>query len=455
MDIRIRRVITIVFFLVFFIVSPFLLLYSSGYRYDFKRGAILRTGNIFIEAPDLREATIYLDGQPYSELLTKKLFIKNLLPGEYLVRIEKEGSYTWEKKLRVEPTLTTFVKDLILFTKHEPTVEIKKNIQDFSISPDKKLMAYLTVENGVQNVSIYNLEYPQEELIFQDPVNEPIQLEWATSSNKILVTTKDKAMVFKTSSFPIGTGISIAKKEHDLTRWDNQSDNFVYIASVNSINKYDLVTNTPEKIYQVLEATDKITDLQIESSNIIAIENDAQNTKVELINSASPSQIAALPLSENYFISEWTGNYLTVINRDLNKINLIRIKNGLDTSEILKENIITLDGSQATFSNDQQKLLITNDFELSYLDVNTRQVNLVSRFGQSIKKAMWYDDNQHVIINLDNKIIISDLSINTEKGTIQVTDGKNLNNAHLLNEKFLFFTGEVKSQQGLQKLRLR
>jgi hypothetical protein len=114
-----------------------------------------------------------------------------------------------------------------------------------------------------------------------------------------------------------------------------------------------------------------------------------------------------------------------------------------------------VDGSQAKFSNDQNKLLIINDFELSYLDIESRQINLISRFGQTIKKALWYNDNQHVIINLNDKIIISDLSINTEKGTIEVTTGNTLNNAQLLNEKFLFFTDQTKNQEGLQKLRLR
>jgi len=101
-----------VIFSITIIIIPLLLLYSSGYRYDFSLRKIVKTGSIFISTyPE--ESNIYLNNQPAAT--NTPILINNLFPNEYLVSIKKDGYFTWEKNLLVNFNKTTFANEIYLF----------------------------------------------------------------------------------------------------------------------------------------------------------------------------------------------------------------------------------------------------------------------------------------------------------------------------------------------------
>ena len=127
MTLRYRRIIYLVFIAVFLIIAPIITLYSTGYRYNFKKNKIEKTGILNIDSQP-RGALIYLNGQYQNKTPAR---FTNLLPDRYQVKVEKDGYYPWQKDLEVKSNLTTFAKDIVLFKQNLPVNIVAGEINIF------------------------------------------------------------------------------------------------------------------------------------------------------------------------------------------------------------------------------------------------------------------------------------------------------------------------------------
>jgi hypothetical protein len=89
-------------FVVFIIVIPSLILFSSGYRLNSKFH-LVKTGGIYFENNE-SDVIVKLDGKSIKKAgrFEKNLFIRNLTPKTYRVTVEKIGYRTWKKNIIVE-----------------------------------------------------------------------------------------------------------------------------------------------------------------------------------------------------------------------------------------------------------------------------------------------------------------------------------------------------------------
>ncbi len=113
---RRRRLYLIALFALFCAVVPAAFLYAAGWRYKPGFG-IVRTGGIFVSVP-YSGATISLDGAVVGEsgFLNHRLYLSDLAPSAYTVRVEEQGYRTWDKTLIVEPSLVTDAQALLIPT---------------------------------------------------------------------------------------------------------------------------------------------------------------------------------------------------------------------------------------------------------------------------------------------------------------------------------------------------
>ena len=140
MELKYRRIYAYSVIAIFVIIAPILILYTKGYRYDFKKNQIVKTGVLNIDS-NPRDASIVLNGK----LVKKKTqaVVKNLPPQEYQIAIEKDGYYAWEKELPVFPNQATLTNRITLFKKNTPALLSEENVSQFKVSPDYSLIAYL------------------------------------------------------------------------------------------------------------------------------------------------------------------------------------------------------------------------------------------------------------------------------------------------------------------------
>jgi hypothetical protein len=95
--------------LVFLVSLPFLYLYATGYRLDYRKPTnLVSTGGIYL-AVNQEDVEIYIDDVLSRELRSfrKAYYAQSLDAGTHRVHVQKEGYHTWVKELPVSKHLVT------------------------------------------------------------------------------------------------------------------------------------------------------------------------------------------------------------------------------------------------------------------------------------------------------------------------------------------------------------
>lgn len=91
------------FFSVLFVVfCPVIVFYSLGYKFDIKSKKFSKTGAIVIKTFP-KGVTAYLDGKKIEE--TSPVTLRELLPQQYFLTLDKEGFYPYQLTVEVKPSL--------------------------------------------------------------------------------------------------------------------------------------------------------------------------------------------------------------------------------------------------------------------------------------------------------------------------------------------------------------
>lgn len=178
--------------LLFFIISPLVVLYTAGYRYDFITHSIEQTGVISIDI-EPRDATVHLN----DVLIDKKLPIRlaNRAPGTYRVKISRNGYHTWEQDIRVESKKTTYIRDVALFAQHDfarilPT-EIEKNIISSYTAPQGDVAILLTKKEDIEELFIVNLNTEIITPLIRTDSLKNLDVLWSPYGNTVAISFLD------------------------------------------------------------------------------------------------------------------------------------------------------------------------------------------------------------------------------------------------------------------------
>lgn len=181
---------TILFYtlaLIFIIVASIITLSAQGYKFDFEKMEFLQTGGIFVKVYPVG-SQVYIDGEPEEKIpsFTRSVLVQNLLPGEYDVKIESKGYYSWEKSLTVEEQKVTDAKNIILFAQDMGFEALKEEIEESWFLNDKIL--YLKNESFF----LYDLKENLEEEVFNVSEGEEfLNLILSKDKNSAIVKTSE------------------------------------------------------------------------------------------------------------------------------------------------------------------------------------------------------------------------------------------------------------------------
>jgi hypothetical protein len=220
----IRRMIMSFFILCFFIISPLIIFYTAGYRYDFVTRQIKQTGVISIDVKP-QNANVYLNGV----LINQKIPIRlpNRAPGTYQLKIESSGYQTWEKEISVESKQTYYIRGVSLFKQSLP-VELfdfnQQNIIASSISPFGDYTILLKKIDSNYEVELINLKTNKTTAIFHLPIeSESIPVfEWSPYYSFVLlkITNSTGTMLYvidptqTPSSELVGTSLPLNSSQY-------------------------------------------------------------------------------------------------------------------------------------------------------------------------------------------------------------------------------------------------
>lgn len=143
------------------------ILYATGYRFDLKGNG---TGNIkFIEGTGLLVATSRPDGARVlvnDNLTTATNNTINLSPGEYDVRIEKDGYLAWHKKIIIKKGLVSEANSFLFPTAPKLEAVTTIGVSNVTMDLNGSLLAYTVASASASKNGIYVLNMNSRPLIF-------------------------------------------------------------------------------------------------------------------------------------------------------------------------------------------------------------------------------------------------------------------------------------------------
>jgi len=282
-----KRIIYLSFIFVFFVLSPVLLLYASGFRYNFTRQVIQKTSALAIDSnPD--KAQIWLNGKLYKDKTDTR--VTTLLPQEYEVVVGKEGYFNWQRTVSLRASEARFLNQIQLF---------KKNIIPTYIGtlPSSLSIGFATstslMRNGTEIVLNPKLE-------FIELVSHSL-----TDDSRIVLTTLPK------------TNYEFVNLSANRLALKDTLNNILYIFSLDN----------DSSIKERLIISD-VTDFDwLERDNKLVYYNDFELWTIDL-NSGKKRLITRV--SSGIDSAKWhpSGNY--VIYQNKNKIKVVELVDSID-----------------------------------------------------------------------------------------------------------------------------
>ncbi|HDQ22344.1 MAG TPA: hypothetical protein ENN28_00020, partial [Candidatus Uhrbacteria bacterium] len=452
-------------------MAPILIFYASGYRYDIKLGKILKTGTLMLEAKGIKNASLYINDKLYEKPFDEKIFVYNLLPGDYNIRLEKENYYSWQKKISIQSSLTTFVRDIIFFKKNIPLQIVDEPTANFYLSPDEQKIAYIKKTELFSE--LYLLDIRTKEKIFLYRASFPesdINLSWAASSKKILAQINNHYFVFNVQQPEQILEIEeLLDFEPNNLKWDIGSDNILFALKQNpqaradqaasEIYKIDLLAKTKSKIFESQEELIN-QEFFIEANDVFYIkkENTRDNLYKYNLNFKTTKLVTKLGRSANYKFIKSTNNYLGLIDSDNQKLFLIQkiitsLEITIQSSSAIKE----FNAINAVWDRNEKWLLFHDGFEVKFFDTVANQEIFINRYGQKINRVCWHHELQHIVILFQNNLNIIDLGAeNGERNVIEIIKFDQLDNFYFAQKgEIIYFQGKIGRQEGIYQIIIR
>lgn len=183
------RLATLVFFIsVFFLITPTIILYSAGYRFDFQNGLLKETGSLSVDVlPKI--ATVYLDGIKIDQ--TMPIRLNNVTPHKYSLRLSAPGYYDWEKQIEIHKNQTTYVKEFVMIKKGKAKNISKSSGEQLSLSNSGRYLAFTNIINGNTQVIIYDENLKTSKIVLTLSGKAALLLGWAPLSDYLAVSSQN------------------------------------------------------------------------------------------------------------------------------------------------------------------------------------------------------------------------------------------------------------------------
>ncbi|MEA3398759.1 MAG: hypothetical protein U9R06_03380 [Patescibacteria group bacterium] len=451
MSLKLRRFLYIFFILIFLIITPLICLYAAGYKLD--NGLTIKKTGMLIINSEPPGAKIFLNNQPQQLFLNKLLKnsnkiikspakIKNLLPGEYTVRLELENYWPWQKKLKILSGKSTFAEDIILFKKDLPVLlepgEFNyasfSNLFKYAAFADKQTVNLLNLNNGAK----------KQFLISTNTKNNFSSLDskfvWSPKNTAVIINK----LLFDTDEWdkPIELQKVLGKNFFNTT-W-GQEKNEIYFASDKNLLSLDL---DDYKIETIVSKT-AFSDYLIKNNFVFLVETNNQKSAVSVWDIEKQELLSkvSLPFSNYKFIHSISN----LINLYDEKYHILYLLDPFSPMKQLKDAITN---ANLSYWADENKLLYSNGFEIWLYNLDNNKKTLLTRISKEITGLFMYSSDNYVIFTTNSSINVIELDDREKRNITKIFDFDELKWPQINKEgNILFFYGQIGNQKGIYKL---
>lgn len=400
-----RRIVYSIFISIFLIATPLIVLYTMGYRYNLAKGRVQKTGIIRVTS-EPKGADIYLNGIKY-ELGQTPARVEKLLPGDYEIKLSKEGYYDWQKKLPVYENGTTFAEKIILWKKSTAKNLTTSSVSSWLVSPDKNIIATTDDREAISLININSgifgeLSGGNTEVITKINDQDLLRLLSFSPSGRYLLLQATKSQ--KISYFLVDTLNKTNQKisgDYTIIKWDNSADTLYGLikSELYSLNPTTLKASIAVKNFAV-------DDFYINNKNFYSIKDSTVYKQVNgeaiLIEKINCSDCQISEIKSNRLIAKNNNGRMFIV--DLNR--------QIRTIEITAKSTDWLSANS---------LIIYNDNEIFIYELAKDTPELITRLGSPILFAIWHPNGRNLIFSSEGKIKIIELDNRELRNIIDIS----------------------------------
>ena len=236
-----RRALFWVAAVVFIIATWVVIRYAQGYAYDFDVGMFVRTGAVAVTVNT--DASLFVDEVMVggTSFLGNRAGSDGLLPGDYSLRVSREGHTTWHKYITIEEgRLTDFPHVMLLPTDDESSLALKHEVssslneaqilrESAFIIQKKSLIDTRTASGSLvaENVLGFATAKDQSRILWW--TRNEVWVLWLRNTDQQPYRTEGERQVLTRFSVPITRAAWFRDLEHVAVDLGNQSYRIIEI----------------------------------------------------------------------------------------------------------------------------------------------------------------------------------------------------------------------------------
>lgn len=425
MEKRTRIIILTVCIALFLIVSPWIVLYSMGYKINFETMEILATGGIYIRTtPQASEVIIDEKMSEKPKMFSDSVFVLDLIPKEHSILVKKEGYFDYQKTIEVKEKEVTKLENIVLFKKNINIEVISQDVEQFFFSPDKKnVLAELTNTKSL-DFEYFKASSPNNKKTYSLALKNTTvsDLIWSENSDKAIVKTQNLNGIFYylldfSKEIQATSPLSfLSSSSSDISFNPQNSEQIFYIKNK---TLYSSVNNKTETVIK------NLVSYKIENNNILWLSPEGILSKSDISGKTSETLIKkenSFPISQNCDIKVVGEKIFLMASDALYEYDSETMK--------LKDFGVAIDNCYLLRSPDSKNMVYYNNsgiYLYTFIDKTGEKVSdsennikiFSSNYPETITDCYWLN-NDYIIFQSGNKIIVSEIDYRGNINQIQL-----------------------------------
>ena len=446
MNIKARRVLVLLLSFLFLGFSPYLIFYGLGYKYNFQKNRLEKTGVFFIKSFP-RGAQIYLDGKKQKKETPTQ--ITRLLAKVYEVKIAKDGYREWRKNLPLEPQLTTFIEDVSLFYDQLKMEKILSgSFADLLLSHDQQFLALTEASPAGQTIWLYEPASDSLTKVYETAKLSGLKLlEWSFSDKKLLV--KDNSNYLVINAETPGVYFNLQRLSPSLfkeVKFSDSNDNLLYGLGA---GKLELLNLLEEKAW-VAESGQILSYLPF-NNQLALIKKENSEYYLKIRQNETSAILFSLPYSPDYRFLKVAADRLILFDQKQRQLYLI---DPADFSQPLKTVLANVDD----FQWHDRQILYWNQSELWVYYPESDEKILLERNSQGVKNGFWHPNAAYVYGAVSGELKLYELDSRDQRnvyGLLPILPGQEKLMATNKKGDYLYLITSFQEVAGFYKVKIQ
>jgi len=413
--------------IIFALICTAFILSARGYTLSIEGNAVKieKTGMIIISTKPFG-ANIILNGKQTSKN-TSQFFstkLNNLGKNKYILNLEKDGYYTWEKELHVFPEMVTWANYVLLFSKNPKIekVDFIGSLVESLASYDNKYQSILMKDKSGEVIYILNNSTGEKTVLLETAklaadkkITDIKFVDWSKDRRYLLITGIVKGekqyLAVNTESKSIETLNALFPNRFDRLSFNTANSDEIYGIQNNEIFRLSIrnktITNALEKniVYFTLSAEEKLYYIKdTTGARSLWQANSDFSGKTSLSD--------AMPVSDKYEIKVSPKDKKIAIYTK-NNTSLYMLSKSENKSSLITMGKDIVDFSWSPHDDRFFYKSANNMFVFEIDDYKKESIEYVIAGASDYKNVVWYDD-RHLLAQKGDRVAVMDFDGSNE-----------------------------------------